>query len=283
AIGIFHIFTHAFFKALLFFAAGSLIHAAHSNDIRQMGNMGKFAKVTSICFLIGSLALCGLPPFAGFFSKDAIIHSAHIHGFTGLYFIAILTAFLTSLYMARCLVYVFLGEYRGKGTPQESSNFMTFPLIVLAAFSISLGFIQEDFTLFLSAGQIHMEALNMSAYLISTSTVFCAFVLSYLIFHRKIISPEAISKSLIFPHFVLNNKYFIDQIWSYFLQNVVFSISWICATFDKKVVDEIFIDGWDSLTHSLAKVLKKTQTGIMHTYLLVGLMSTVIFIFTLVY
>ncbi|MCO4780725.1 MAG: NADH-quinone oxidoreductase subunit L [Candidatus Cloacimonetes bacterium] len=281
ATGVFHLFTHAFFKALLFLGAGSLIHAAHTNDIRQMGNMGKYAKITSITFLIGTLALCGFPPFAGFYSKDAIIHAAHVNGFHGLYILGTITAFLTSFYMARCLIYVFCGEYRGEGTPHESSFTMTFPLVVLAICSIFVGWVQQDFTIFLSGGQMTMEPLGMSAYITSIVIVILGFGSAYAIFHKKVISPEAISKAFVFPHFVLEKKYFMDEIWDYCIRNILLVVSWICATFDKKIVDGVLVDGWDYLTHASARVLKQTQTGVLHTYIFVGLTSTVIFICTL--
>ena len=110
--GIFHLWTHAFFKALLFLGAGSVIHAVHSNDMFEMGGLRKFMPVTYGTFLIGSLALAGVPPFAGFWSKDEIIAASFQTGHTFVFVAALITAFLTAFYMARACTLTFFGRYR---------------------------------------------------------------------------------------------------------------------------------------------------------------------------
>ena len=140
--GIFHLFTHGFFKALLFLGAGSLIHAAHSNDMSQMGGMRKFMPVTFWTFLIGSLALMALPPLAGFWSKDEILASAQGAG-TGtgtlVFVLGIVGGMITAFYMTRVLWLVFAGEYRGHGHPHESPRAMAVPLVLLAVPSVLIG------------------------------------------------------------------------------------------------------------------------------------------------
>ena len=140
--GIFHLFTHGFFKALLFLGAGSLIHAAHSNDMSQMGGMRKFMPVTFWTFLIGSLALMALPPLAGFWSKDEILASAQGAG-TGtgtlVFTLGIVGGMITAFYMTRLLWLVFAGEYRGHGHPHESPRAMAVPLVLLAVPSVLIG------------------------------------------------------------------------------------------------------------------------------------------------
>jgi NADH-quinone oxidoreductase subunit L len=146
--GIFHLFTHAAFKALLFLGAGSLIHAVHSNNMSDMGGLRKFMPHTFRTFIIGSLALAGIFPLAGFFSKDEIIGGALRAGndaqqFTAwiVLIAAVVTAFLTALYMTRACVKTFWGEYRGHGTPHESPGSMVTPLWILAILSLTVGFL----------------------------------------------------------------------------------------------------------------------------------------------
>jgi NADH-quinone oxidoreductase subunit L len=140
--GIFHLFTHGFFKALLFLGAGSLIHSAHSNNMSDMGGMKKFMPITYWTFLVGSLALMALPPLAGFWSKDEILASANAAGTsTGnmIFGLGIVGGMITAFYMTRVLWLVFAGEFRGHGHPHESPKAMTVPLILLAIPAVLIG------------------------------------------------------------------------------------------------------------------------------------------------
>ncbi|MFI5045821.1 MAG: NADH-quinone oxidoreductase subunit L [Acidimicrobiia bacterium] len=141
---VFHLFTHAFFKALLFLGAGSVSHSGshHSFDMKKdMGGLRKFMPITFWTFMIGSLALAGIFPFAGFWSKDEILVNAGDHGYEVFMVIGLIGAFLTAAYMTRCIYLTFFGEYRGHGQPHESEPLITVPLIVLAVFSILAGFL----------------------------------------------------------------------------------------------------------------------------------------------
>ena len=145
SVSMFHLFTHAFFKALLFLGAGSVIHAVHTNNMSEMGGLRKFMPVTFWCFVIATLALMGIPPFAGFWSKDEIIATAwHTHHFP-IYFVAVVTAFVTALYMTRALLLTFFGEYRGEAHPHESPVAMTYPMMLLAVLSVFAGFLNAPF------------------------------------------------------------------------------------------------------------------------------------------
>jgi NADH-quinone oxidoreductase subunit L len=138
---IFHLFTHAFFKALLFLGAGSVIIALHhEQDIWEMGGLSKNLTVTFVTFLVGALALMGCPPFSGFFSKDAILALAYEHNMS-IFVVALFTAFLTAFYIMRLLVVAFLGHPRSHAArvSRESSLVMTGPLIVLALLVIVSG------------------------------------------------------------------------------------------------------------------------------------------------
>ncbi len=143
---IFHLFTHAFFKALLFLGAGAVIHAVHSNSMRDMGGLRKFMPITYGTFLVATLALTGVPPFAGFWSKDEILTEAFNYGSENVvgyivFAVGIVTAFLTAFYMMRAFRMTFLGRFRGRGHPHEAPPSMTMPLVVLGAASAVAGFL----------------------------------------------------------------------------------------------------------------------------------------------
>jgi len=146
--GLFHLFTHAFFKALLFLGAGSVIHAVHSNNMSEMGGLRKFMPVTFWTFVIGSAALSGIPPLAGFWSKDEIITEAFKTGHYPIFVAALVTAILTAFYMTRAILLTFFGEYRGTAHPHESPSTMTVPLVILAALSVIAGFLGPTGTFF---------------------------------------------------------------------------------------------------------------------------------------
>ena len=140
---VFHLFTHAFFKALLFLGAGSVSHSGshHSFDMKKdMGGLRKFMPITFTTFIIGSIALAGIFPLAGFWSKDEILATAGQNGFELFTVVGLLGALMTAAYMTRCVYLTFFGEYRGQHHPHESPKAITIPLIVLAAFSVIAGF-----------------------------------------------------------------------------------------------------------------------------------------------
>jgi NADH-quinone oxidoreductase subunit L len=138
---VFHLFTHAFFKALLFLGAGSVSHAAgHTFDMREMGGLRKKMPITFWTFIIASLALAGIFPFAGFWSKDEILVNAGANGYTAFLVVGLIGAFLTAAYMARAVWLTFFGEYRGHEHPHESERLITIPLIVLGVLSVVAGF-----------------------------------------------------------------------------------------------------------------------------------------------
>jgi len=143
---LFHLMNHAFFKALLFLAAGSVIHTVHTNDMRLMGGLHSKMKITSITMLIGAISIAGIPPFSGFWSKDELLASVFEAGsenilFTVLWALGVITAFMTAFYMFRLWFMTFAGSYRGEEHPHESPKVMTGPLVVLAILAFGSGFI----------------------------------------------------------------------------------------------------------------------------------------------
>jgi NADH-quinone oxidoreductase subunit L len=172
--GLFHLFTHAFFKALLFLGAGSVIHAVHSNNMSDMGGLRKYMPTTYWTFVVGSLALAGIIPFAGFWSKDEILATLGAEGYTAVMWIAVAGAFVTAFYMTRAVALTFFGEFKGHGEPHESPKLLTRPLIALAIPSILFGMLNipgvsipgiGNFTEWLAVrvvpmGDHHAEAIN---------------------------------------------------------------------------------------------------------------------------
>src|SRR5579863_6387494 len=181
AVGMFHLITHAFFKALLFMGAGSVIHGAHEEqDIRRMGGLRKYMPLTFATYAVGMLALCGVPIFfSGFWSKDAILESAHGWPLSQApYYMLIFGAVLTAFYMTRQVSYVFLGEYRGHSHAHESPRVMTMPLVILAFSVVVLGVVGTPawpwFRSFLEdhAASVEMHAFAETAWLMLLLTSF---------------------------------------------------------------------------------------------------------------
>ena len=139
--GLFHLWTHAFFKALLFLGAGSVIHAVHSNNMSDMGGLRKHMPITYRTFILGSLALAGIPPLAGFFSKDEILATFNHAGATAVLWLGIAAAFVTAFYTFRMVFLTFHGTYQGHGHPHESPRIMTMPLVALAVGAVAAGWV----------------------------------------------------------------------------------------------------------------------------------------------
>ncbi len=268
AVGMFHLITHAFFKALLFMGAGSVIHGCHEEqDIRRMGGMRKFMPVTFATYTIGMLALAGFPLlFSGFWSKDAILHAAHGWPASRVPFcVGALGALLTAFYMTRQVYYVFLGTYRGGHSeaahsagahvapkadhadvhahdPHESPATMTGPLIILAVCSILLGFLGTPFwpwfQKFLGAGEETTEGV-LPLMVISSLIVFAGLGLGWWLYGRKpgATAEETDPLEQLRPDIfgVLRDKYYIDEIYEASIIRFNAWFAWICDWLDQWV------------------------------------------------
>ena len=224
--GIFHLFTHGFFKALLFLGAGSLIHAAHSNNMSDMGGLRRHLPVTFWTFLIGSLALMAIPPLAGFWSKDEILASAAAGGSFAGWFVLILGAvggLVTAFYMTRVLYLVFAGSYRGQGTPHESPRAMTGPLVALAVPSLLIGFINLPLPAFqpysFSAWTMHSleywasHPVEFVAPIAAVATILAlAGVLIGRVIYREVPERDPLLH-MGFATTLLQNKYYLDHLY----------------------------------------------------------------------
>jgi NADH-quinone oxidoreductase subunit L len=224
---IFHLYTHGFFKALLFLGAGSLIHAVHSNNMSDMGGLKRIMPTTYLTFVIGSLALAGIPPLAGFWSKDEILTEAYRFG-TGtphgsasvaliVYGVGIVTAFLTAFYMSRAVHLTFEGEYRGHGHPHESPPAMTVPLVILAALSVVAGFAgipgwQSGFGAWVGVGgETHVPSASIPLILISIGVAVGGILIG-----RRLYLPAPEREPLErlgFFYKLLQRKYYLDDFY----------------------------------------------------------------------
>ena len=341
AVGMFHLITHAFFKALLFLGAGSVIHGCRDEqDIRRMGGLRKLMPVTFATYGVGMLALSGFPLlFSGFWSKEEILHAARGWIAPGPFYLGVFAALLTAFYMTRQVCYVFLGSVRNRrreeahvaGTPglghpepphvgsyevHESPRVMTIPLLVLAAFSVLLGFVGTPawpwFQGFLSGEQatgqlgklFETEVLRLM--LLSSGVVFLGLGLGWWLYGRKPVSrvdePDVLDRLQPEVFALLKRKYFVDeiyeasvirfnsrwarvcawldeQVWGGLVQLIsllVVGLAWLGRSLDEFVVNSGFDEGCRRLTKGGA-LMSRLQCGQVQRYLrLLGLALTVL-------
>ncbi len=306
--GIFHLVTHAFFKALLFLCAGSVIHAIHTQDIQKMGGLLPKLKVTGTAFIIGSLAIAGIPPFAGFWSKDEILSEALKSGHPVLFAIAVLTSLLTAFYIFRLIFLVLLGKTRSELSAHESPKVMTIPLIILALFSATIGLIGSPFTHYAFQRFIHSEAAALkpdyTVMLVSTFIALLGISIAYSFYmlNNKILPASVRAKFALF-YKVVYNKYYIDEIYDFVFIKPVISLAQLANKFDFGLIDGAvnaaaqlailisrvkawfdlrIVDGAVNLTAKIinyfSKLLRLVQTGLVQFYILTAFLSLVIII-----
>jgi NADH-quinone oxidoreductase subunit L len=268
AAGIFHLMTHAFFKALLFLGAGSVIHAmSGEQDLRKMGGLWSKIPKTAVTFLIATLAICGIFPFAGFFSKDEILGRA-IDRYFFLWAIGFITAGMTAFYMFRLFVLAFSGYTRADEHVEkhihESPPSMTVPLMILAGLSIVGGWIgwpgslggENRFERFLEpvlAGALsetgaikiahHGLAKEIFLMVLSLSIAVAGIWLAYEFYRSKRIAPELLAEKLPRAYQLLLHKYYVDEIYDALIVNRVKDLSTLFGLFDAKVIDGMGVDG----------------------------------------
>ncbi|MCL1937149.1 MAG: NADH-quinone oxidoreductase subunit L [Candidatus Azobacteroides sp.] len=263
----FHLFTHAFFKALLFLGAGSVIHAIHSNEVDEMGGLHKYMKVTSITFLIACLAIAGIWPFSGFFSKDEILAAAFHHQpiiFWTLWVVAGLTAF----YMFRLYFCIFWNgehKYDDHHKPHESPWPMALPLIILALFSVFTGFI--PFADFVSSDNIPFSThIDPVVAALSIVVALIGIGIAFVLYFKSSKKPAEMAQSLGIFYQAALHKFYIDEVWMWITQTVVFRhicepIKW----FDRHIVDGS-MNGLAWITQKSSASVKGLQSGQVQFY-----------------
>jgi len=278
--GIFHLMTHAFFKALLFLGSGCVIHACHTNDIFKMGGLSKKMKITSWTFIIASLSVAGFPGLAGFFSKDEIITTAFKSGNYIIFAVALITAFLTSFYMFRLCFVVFFGEPKSKAKKaHEAPLSMTIPLIILVIPSIAVGWVAFSFGNFIYFKHPHTAEMNVFVMVASVVMGLLGIALAWGIYYKNWISDDELSGKMGPVHALLENKFYIDSVYSFLAHKVM--IDGICSGFawaDMKIINR-GIDGIAQLINWSGKELKLTESGGLDSYALItfGCLALIIF------
>jgi len=287
--GMFHLFTHAFFKALLFLGAGSVLHALHHamhkevQDMRLMGGLAKFMPITAGTWLIATLSISGFPFFAGFYSKDTIISLAFKNGYYGLWAITLLTAGLTAFYMLRAFILAFGGKggdfgglwggpYRGTGEPRESPATITIPLILLAIASVIAGY----WTGFFSYVQPGAPDLSIAEVITSPLTwlgvvvALAGFAWAYTLYCRvgmervhQVVESNAV---LLFLYNLTLHKFYIDDLYDLLVRYVVLGISHVEQAFDAYVVDGL-VNGVARLVLTAGRDLRYVETGKVQSYM----------------
>src|SRR5438132_151681 len=253
---LYHLFNHAFFKALLFLSAGSVIHAVDTNNMREMGGLSAPMPVTSRVMLFGALALAGMPPFSGFFSKGDILSvtfdaGADQPGFYLLYAFGLLTAFLTAFYAFRLCFLTFHGEYRGHEHPHESPRVMTAPLMILAGFTLVSGLLaypMQGFGNLVFFGRpeaaFPLVGIPWSHYLLEGAALGVAVLgiaLAWSIYATKRIPAERFTTTRggAFVHRLLTRRAWIDDVYDAFGRTVVYGVARGLDWFDRTVIDGV--------------------------------------------
>jgi len=292
--GMFHLITHAFFKALLFLGAGSIIHGVATNNIKQMGGLWRLMPWTAWTFLAAALALTGIPPFAGFFSKDQVLAAAFAHDRV-LWALGAAGAFLTSLYMGRLVWYTFAGTYRGgdpaapaHGTehgpsaPHESPAVMVVPLAILAVFAVFLGWVGaeslgnpfERFIHFAGAEPVPPNAGLLAA---SVAIAVAGWLAAGAIYVWRIVPSESLRRAMPWAYTLLVRRYFVDDIYGWVFLGLGGAVMRAAGLFDRYVVDGLVnLVGW--LARQLGLGLRYVQTGREETYLLLVFLGVVLIV-----
>ncbi len=278
----FHLFTHAMFKALLFLAAGSVIHAIHSNYLKDMGGLRKYLPITHITFLIAALAIAGVPPFAGFWSKDEILVAAFEHNQL-LYYIGVFVAGLTAFYIFRIYFGIFWGkEKEYEHTPHESPMSMAFPLLFLAGMSVVAGFI--PFSEFVSPDNKGFEAhLDYPLAAIAVGVGVIGIALAWVFYKKENNLSDKYAKSFGLFYKWSYHKFYFDEIYMFVTKKIIFQrISAPIAKFDKKVVDGTMVEVGNKTVQASEKI-KGMQSGKLQDYAFAFIAGAVVLALVFIY
>jgi len=286
--GVFHLIAHAFFKALLFLGSGSVIHGCHEEqNIWKMGGLAKKMPVTWWTFAFGTLALAGIFPFAGFWSKDEILAgawaNAHGNPVYWVFFIGLeLAAFLTAFYMGRLCFLAFLGKPRDavSQSAHESPALMLWPLRILAVFALLIGLIGIPGKLNLFGSFVHFippgaegaehEGMNFIVAGLSTALAVSGLLLAAAIYHWKVISVDLIKRPLYPLYYLARNKYFFDEIYAYTAVAGTVVLARGAGLVDRYVVDSaVNLVGWGT------RVFVVGLSGLFDKYIVDGTVNAV--------
>ena len=250
----FHLFTHAFFKALLFLGSGVVIHAVHTNNMSEMGGLRSRMPITFWTFLIGSLALAGVPPLAGFWSKDELLVVANEGGHDVMFVVLLLTALLTAFYMTRAVLMTFFGEFRGHGEPHEGPRTMTGVLVALATVTVFVGLLGAPqlgapFGTWVFFHEIEEALFVPWIAVASTLAALLGIAIGYRLYNTY--RERDPIRSLGPAYTVLTNKYYLDDLyWKWIVRPVRDDLSARVYWNDRRIIDGV-VNGAASFTKTL--------------------------------
>ena len=277
----FHLTTHAFFKALLFLGAGSVIIALHhEQDIWKMGGLWKKTPITFATFLIGTLALAGVYPLAGFYSKDEILLLA-MHTSKPLFVIGVVTAFLTAYYMGRECFVVFFGKPRDQHVydhAHESPWVMTVPLIVLAVFSIIAGWKGEVPHFLDPKAEVTHSNLGYALLLVPLA----GFLVAAKIYWKPVPSDKPVRAVLGYVWLWIQNKFYFDEVYLLIVKYVQGTIALVCEWFDLWILQRLGIGGLSVGTGMLGRTVRLLQTGNLQSYAFIFALGVTVIIYCVV-
>ncbi|MDR2936320.1 MAG: NADH-quinone oxidoreductase subunit L [Rikenellaceae bacterium] len=265
----FHLFTHAFFKALLFLGAGAVIRAVHSNEMSRMGGLRKHLPVTHVAFLVACLAIAGIPPLSGFFSKDQILDAAFHHDkvlFVALWLVAGLTAF----YMFRLYYNIFWGKERTyEHKPREASWTMLVPLGILVVLTAVTGFF--PFSKFISSDDMGYAAgINRGVAASGVAVALIGILAARMLYRKENDRPAQLAARMGGFYRAAVEKFYIDEVWMFVTKKVIINcVARPLAWFDRHVIDGVLVDGTGRLTEKIAGSIKGMQSGQVQYYALV--------------
>ena len=268
--GMFHLFTHAMFKALLFLGAGCIIHAVHSNEMSTMGGLRKYMPITHITFLIACLAIAGIPPFSGFFSKDEIL-TACFHFSPVIGWVMTIIAGMTAFYMFRLYYGIFWGtenkELHAEHIPHESPLAMTFPLMFLAAITIVCGWLLPFGHLVSSNGHAYDIHLDTQVAVTSIIVALVAIALATWMYARdRQPVADMLARRFSTLHRAAYKRFYMDEIWLFITKKIIFRcVSTPLAWFDRHVIDQ-FMNFMAWATNASGENVQPIQSGKVQSY-----------------
>ena len=280
----FHLLAHAFAKALLFLGAGSVDHGTGGKrDIREMGGLWRRMPVTAVTFTVGALALGGIPPLSGFFSKDEVM-VAVLEGRNPVFFLlAMVAALMSALYMARILFLVFFGRLKTENEEaHESPLVMTVPLVALAILALTAGFLApgwtsdyRGFASLLSNGdhEYHVNALVMG---LSIALSLGGFVLGWALYMKGSLSAERIRERFAGLHRVVVNKYYVDELYQWGIDRIALAFANLVALFDRIVINDTGVNGTGRSVFLSGLRLRYIETGKVYNYALGMVLGVVV-------
>ncbi|MBW8333699.1 MAG: NADH-quinone oxidoreductase subunit L [Prolixibacteraceae bacterium] len=278
----FHLFTHAMFKALLFLGAGSIIHAVHSNYMYDMGGLRKYMPITHITFLIACLTIAGVPPLSGFFSKDEILVAAYNHNKL-LFAVEYIVAGLTAFYMFRLYFSVFWGKDRHyHHTPHESPLTMSIPLMFLAVASIFAGFL--PFHHLVTSDKLgFVTEMHYAIAIPSVLIGLFGIAMAWILYKKESGVPAKMAKSWGILYTATYNKFYFDEIYLFVTKKIIFNyISRPIAWFDRHIIDG-FMVGIGMTTERISYRIKGMQSGQLQHYAFMFVAGTLALTLSMLY